>query len=87
MRGGVDLAKLVADLNEIESLLRLPGVEAHIAKAKRLTTSIARRGSGPVPHLAMLLLSAIEDQKRGSAGADARIQAAISELRTALGSG
>lgn len=86
MRGDVDLPRLVADLDEAESLLRLPGVQAHIAKAKRLATRIARRGSGPVPHLAMVLMSAIEDQERGKADADARIQAAISALRAALSS-
>lgn len=80
-----DVARLLTDLEEAEALLRLPNVEAHIDKAKRLALSIARRGSGPVPHQAMLLLSAIGDQQRAEPDAASRIQSAISELRAALG--
>lgn len=78
-------ARLLTDLEEAEALLRLPNVEAHIDKAKRLALSIARRGSGPVPHQAMLLLSAIGDQQRAEPDVARRIQSAISDLRAALG--
>lgn len=84
MRGKVDIASLVADLDEIEALLRLPGVDAHRQKAKRLALAIARRGSGSVPHHAMELLSAIEDQERGKSDAVGNIQSAISNIRAAL---
>jgi hypothetical protein len=80
-----DVARLRADLEETEALLLLPNVEAHIDKAKRLALSIARRGSGLVPHQAMLLLSAIGHQQRAEPDAAARIQSAISDLRAALG--
>ena len=80
-----DVARLLADLEEAEALLRLPNVEAHIDKAKRLALSIARRGPGLVPHQAMLLFSAIGDLQRAEPDAASRIQSAISDLRTALG--
>lgn len=80
-----DVASLLEDLEETEALLRLPNVEAHIDKAKRLALSIARRGPGLVPHQAMLLLSAIGDQQRAEPDAASRIQSAISDLRAALG--
>ena len=80
-----DVARLLADFQEAEALLRLPNVEAHIDKAKRLALSIARQGSGLVPHQAMLLLSAIADQQRAEPDAASRIQSAISDLRAALG--
>jgi hypothetical protein len=80
-----DVARLRADLEEAEALLLLPNVEAHTDKAKRLALSIARRGSGLVPHQAMLLFSAIGDLQRAEPDAAARIQRAISDLRAALG--
>jgi len=80
-----DVARLLEDLKETEALLRLPNVQAHIDKAKRLSLSIARLGSGLVPHQAMLLLSAIGDQQRAEPDAASRIQSAISDLRAALG--
>jgi len=80
-----DSARLLEDLEEAEALLRLPNVQAHIDKAKRLALSIARLGSGLVPHQAMLLFSAIGDQQRAEPDAAGRIQCAISDLRAALG--
>jgi len=70
---------------DVARLLPLPKVQAHIDKAKRLSLSIARLGSGLVPHQAMLLLSAIGDQQRAEPDAASRIQSAISDLRAALG--
>jgi|SRR5688572_30616275 hypothetical protein len=78
-------ARLRADLEETEALLLLPNVEAHI-EAQRLALSIARRGSGLVPHQAMLLFSAIGHQQRAEPDAAVRIRSAISDLRAALGS-
>jgi len=80
-----DVARLRADLEEAEALLLLPSVEAHIHKAKLLALSIARRGSGLVPHQAMLLFSAIGHQQRAEPDAASRIRSAISDLRGALG--
>ena len=80
-----DVTRLLEDLEETEALLLLPNVEAHIDKAKRLALSIARRGSGLVPHQAMMLLSAIEDRQRAEPDAGSRIQSALSDLRAALG--
>ena len=80
-----DVVRLRADLEETEALLLLPNVEAHIDKAKRLALSIARRGSGLVPHQAMLLLSAIGCQQRAELDGASRVQSAISDLRAALG--
>lgn len=80
----LDAASLLADLDEIEALLRLPNVKEHADKAKRLALSMARRGSGAIPDQAMRLLSAIEDLERGNASATARIQATISNLRAAV---
>ena len=80
-----DAGALLEDLEEAEALLRLPSVEAHLDKAKRLALSIARRGHGLVPHQAMLLLSAIGYQQRAEPDAASRIQSALSDLRAALG--
>jgi hypothetical protein len=80
-----DVARLRADLEETEALLLLPSAEAHIHKAKLLALSIARRGSGLVPHQAMLLFSAIGQQQRAETDAASRIQSAVSALRAALG--
>lgn len=80
-----DVARLLTDLEALEALLRLPNVEGHIDKAKRLALSIARRGPGLVPHQAMLLFSAIGDLQRAEPDAASYIQRAISDLRAALG--
>jgi hypothetical protein len=79
-----DVARLLADLEETEALLLLPSVEAHIHKAKLLALSIARRGSGLVPHQAMLLFSAIGHLQRAEPDAAVRIRSAISDLRDSL---
>jgi hypothetical protein len=78
---------LLADLKEIEDLLTLPHVPEHLAKAKALALSIARRAPvGPTANLAMQLLSALEELGRQvSAARLDRVKEVLARVKIPLG--
>ena len=82
--GEPDFKALLSSLKEIEELLQFPRVPGHIQRANVLAMSIARKaGSGPIPQLAMKVIS--EALKLRTASSDrTKVNHALWHLRIAL---
>lgn len=82
------LDDLLARVKEIEELLRFPSVHGHVARASALALSIARSvPGGAVVKIAMQVIGEANSLRPPALplrASDARLQALLQRLRTAL---
>jgi len=79
---------LLAQVAELEALLRQPLIAPHVAKANALAVAIARHArDGRVANLAMQLVSAVHEAKSDAEGETHPVAVALARLRAGLEQG
>lgn len=76
---------LLDSLSEVESLMLLPDIPSHVAKAESLLMRIARAAPhGPIGHLAMEAISTIRHLDRPAIIYNNRVRDVLKRVRTAI---